>query len=56
MTNNKLSVSHLNSMRETKKLVIEAAEFAYFPKNSNLTVGQSVILKKSKIAVKLNMI
>jgi uncharacterized cupredoxin-like copper-binding protein len=49
MTNNKLSVSPLNSSTKMKKVVIEATEFAYFPKDFKLTVGQPVtlILKNS---------
>lgn len=49
MTNNKLSVSPLNSSIKTKKVVIEATEFTYFPKDFKLTVGQPVtlILKNS---------
>ncbi len=49
MSNNKLSVSPLNSSTKMKKVVIEATEFAYFPKDFKLTVGQPVtlILKNS---------
>jgi uncharacterized cupredoxin-like copper-binding protein len=44
MTNKKLSDFPLNSTTKTKKLVIEATEYAYFPKDFKLTVGQPVIL------------
>ncbi|WP_017434105.1 plastocyanin/azurin family copper-binding protein [Saccharococcus caldoxylosilyticus] len=49
MTHNKSSVSPLNSSTKTKKVVIEATEFAYFPQDFKLTVGQPVtlILKNS---------
>ncbi|QSB47732.1 plastocyanin/azurin family copper-binding protein [Parageobacillus toebii] len=49
MTNNKWSVSPLNSSTKMKKVVIEATEFAYFPKDFKLIAGQPVtlILKNS---------
>jgi len=44
MTNHKLSVSPLNSNAKLRKVVIEATEFAYFPKDFKLTIGQPVAL------------
>nr|WP_026678748.1 plastocyanin/azurin family copper-binding protein [Fictibacillus gelatini] len=49
LINKKLSVSRLNSSAKMKKLVIEATDFSYYPKEFKLTVGQPVnlILKNS---------
>jgi uncharacterized cupredoxin-like copper-binding protein len=49
MIHNKWSGSSLDFSTKTKKVVIEATEFAYFPKDFKLTAGQPVtlILKNS---------
>ncbi|AMX83178.1 hypothetical protein GS3922_05485 [Geobacillus subterraneus] len=44
MTHNKSSGSPLNSSTKAKKVVIEATEFAYFPKDFKLSAGQPVTL------------
>jgi uncharacterized cupredoxin-like copper-binding protein len=44
MIHNKWSGSSLDFSTKTKKVVIEATEFAYFPKDFKLTAGQPVTL------------